>query len=337
MTPPPPTVPETMRALLLTDQGPVLRRDLPTPKPQPGEALIRVRLAGICATDLQLLAGYKGGHRGVLGHEFVGEVVAAPGGEEWLGRRVVGELNVGCGQCDLCRQGLEKHCRQRQSLGIIGRDGAFADYLTLPLANLHPVPEALPDEQAVFTEPLAAALQVLEQVAIRPSSRVYVLGDGRLGLLVAQAIHRTGCDLTAIGRHPEKLVILSRRGIPTAVVDNPPDFTRLAAHPADVVVEVTGSPGGFATALELLRPAGSLVLKSTFAAPLADFPVSRLVVDEIQLVGSRCGPFPPALRLLLAGAVEVTALIHARYSLDDAVAALEHARRPGVLKVLIQP
>ena len=337
MTPTRPAIPETMRGLLLTDQGPVLRRDVPTPKPRPGEALIRVRLAGICSTDLQLLRGYKGGYRGILGHEFVGEVVAAPGGEEWLGRRVVGELNVGCGECDLCRRGLEKHCRQRQSLGIIGRDGAFADYLTLPVANLHPVPEPLPDDQAVFTEPLAAALQVLEQVPIPPSSRVYVLGDGRLGLLVAQVVHRTGCDLTAIGRHPEKLVILARRGLPTAVADNPPDFTRLAAHPADVVVEVTGSPGGFATALELLRPAGTLVLKSTFAAPLADFPISRLVVDEIQLVGSRCGPFPPALRLLLGQEVDVTSLIHARYSLDDALAALEHAGRPGVLKVLIQP
>ena len=154
---------------------------------------------------------------------------------------------------------------------------------------------------------------------------------------MAQVVHRTGCDLTAIGRHPEKLIILARRGIPTAVADNPPDFTRLAAHPADVVVEVTGSPGGFTTALELLRPAGTLVLKSTFAAPLADFPISRLVVDEIQLVGSRCGPFPPALRLLLGQEVDVTSLIHARYSLDDALAALEHAGRPGVLKVLIQP
>ncbi len=329
--------PAEMRALVLTDQGPRLREDYPTPRPKSGEALVKVRLAGVCSTDLELVAGYKGGYRGVLGHEFVGEVVDAPSAAEWIGRRVVGELNIGCGECDLCRRGLHKHCRNRQSLGIINRDGAFADYLTLPIANLHVVPDGLTDEHAVFTEPLAAALQILEQVSIRPDSRAYVLGDGRLGLLVAQVLSRTACDLTVIGRHPEKLLILTRLGIHTVVADNPADMTGLLAHPADVVVEVTGSPGGFASARELVRPGGTIVLKSTFAGPVPQFDLSSLVVDEITLVGSRCGPFPPALRLLRSGAVTVTPLIHHRFSLDEGVAALEAAAARGVLKVLIEP
>lgn len=326
-----------MRALLLTDDGPRLVHDYPIPRPGPNEALIQVRLAGVCATDLQLLAGYKGGYRGVLGHEFVGTVTGASGHPEWVGRRVAGELNIGCGQCDLCRAGLGKHCRRRQSLGIIRRDGVFADFLTLPLANLHPLPDSLPDEQAVFVEPLAAALQLLEQCHLRPDQRVYVLGDGRLGLLVAQVLARSGCDLTAIGRTPAKLAIVGARGIATARSDQPDDLARLLARPADLVVEVTGSPDGFALARQLVRPGGILALKSTFAAPLPAFDISALVVDEITLLGSRCGPFAPAIRLLAEGAVSVTPLIHARYGLDDGLAALAHAGQRGVLKVLIQP
>lgn len=326
-----------MRALLLTDDGPRLVHDYPTPHPGPDEALIQVRLAGVCATDLQLLAGYKGGYRGVLGHEFVGEVVNAPGHPEWVGRRVAGELNIGCGHCELCRAGLGKHCRQRQSLGIIRRDGAFADFLTLPIANLHPLPTPLPDDHAVFVEPLAAALQLLEQYHLRPEQRAYVLGDGRLGLLVAQVLARTGCDLTAIGRTPAKLAILGQRGIATARSDQPDDLARLLARPADLVVEVTGSPDGFALARQLVRPGGTLALKSTFAAPLPAFDISALVVDEVTLLGSRCGPFAPAIRLLAEGAVDVASLIHARYRLNDGLAALAHAGQRGALKVLIRP
>ncbi len=207
-------IPQSMQALLLTDDGPIVRNDYPTPAPQPGEALIHVSLAGICSTDLQLMAGYKGGYRGVLGHEFVGTVVSAPGDESWIGRRVVGEINIGCGQCSLCRRGQHKHCRQRQSMGIIGRDGAFADYLTLPLANLHAVPEAVSDEQAVFVEPLAAAFQILEQVHLTPDSRVCLLGVGRLGLLVAQVLASTNCDLTVLVRNRNKETLLAELGIP---------------------------------------------------------------------------------------------------------------------------
>ncbi len=327
----------TMRALTLTDHGPEIQTDYPTPQPQAGEALIRVRLAGVCATDLQLLAGYKGGYRGVLGHEFVGEVVNAPDGPTWVGRRVVGELNIGCGQCSLCQRGLGKHCRQRQSLGIIGRDGAFADYLTLPLANLHVVPESLADEAAVFVEPLAAALEILQQVHVLPAMRVYVIGDGRLGLLVAQVLALTGCDLTVIGRNPSKLKLLSQFGILQQVVATPETLAGLATQPADLVVEVTGSPTGFASARQLVRPQGTLVLKSTFAGVPPVLDLSSLVVDEITLVGSRCGPFSPAIQLLMSGRIQVTPLIQARFPLADGLVALYHAGQKGVLKVLITP
>jgi threonine dehydrogenase-like Zn-dependent dehydrogenase len=326
-----------MRALVLTDDGPQLYTDYPLPQPATGEALIRVRLAGVCATDLQLAAGYKGGYRGVLGHEFVGEVTAAPSDPAWVGSRVVGELNVGCGHCLLCRRGLRKHCRARQSLGIIGRDGAFADYLTLPLANLYTVPATLSDEQAVFCEPLAAALEILEQVHITPASRVFVVGDGRLGLLVAQVLALTGCDLTVLGRNPAKLAILTSLGIERTALVSPATLAGLAAHPADVVVEVTGSPGGFDQARRLVRPQGILLLKSTFAGSLPNFDASSLVVDEVTVVGSRCGPFLPALSLLAADRVQVTPLIHARFPLEDACVALHYAGQKGVLKVLIRP
>lgn len=326
-----------MRALVLTDDGPQLHTDHPAPRPQAGEALVQVLLAGVCATDLQLVAGYKGGYRGVLGHEFVGVVVDAPDAPEWLGRRVVGELNVGCDACHLCRRGLGKHCRLRQSLGIIGRDGAFADYLTLPVANLHAAPDTLADEEALFTEPLAAALEVLEQVKVTPSTRAFVVGDGRIGLLVAQVLALTGCDLTVLGHHPAKVRLLADLGVQRAVVPTPAQLDDLYAQPADLVVEATGAPGGFAQALRLVRPLGTLVLKSTFAGALPAFDVSQLVVDEITVIGSRCGPFPPALNLLAAGRVQVRPLIHARFPLTDGVAALKHAGQKGVLKVLIQP
>lgn len=336
-----------MRALLLTDDGPQLSRNYPTPTPQPGQALVRVTLAGICATDLQLVAGYKGGYRGILGHEFVGIVEYAPGHEEWVGRRVVGELNIGCGRCTLCRRGLAKHCRARQSLGIIGLDGAFADFLVLPIANLHalsPLTDqedewslpALPDEVAVFVEPTAAALQIREQLAISPSMRVYVIGSGRLGLLVAQVLALTGCDLTVIGRTQATLALLKATGLPLRThCTGTTELTPLLESPADVVVDVTGAPDGFALARSLVRPGGTILIKSTFAGTLKEFDLSSLVVDEISLVGSRCGPFAPAIRLLARGLVKVNPLIHSRYPLEQGVDALHIAGEPGVLKVLL--
>jgi threonine dehydrogenase-like Zn-dependent dehydrogenase len=276
----------------------------------------------------------------VLGHEFVGEVTAAPAAPEWVGRRVVGEINIGCGECCLCRRGYRKHCRQRQSLGIIRRDGALADYFALPVANLHPVPDAVSDEQAVFVEPLAAALEILEQVHVTPDLRVLVVGDGRLGQLIAQVLALTGCDLTVLGRHAGKLRLLEAVGAGRTLLATPEVTEALAADPValiDLVVEATGSPDGFATAQRLVRPGGTIVLKSTFAGGLPDFDISRLVVDEITLVGSRCGPFGPALRLLESGRVQATPLIQARFPLENAVEALAFAGRKGVLKVVVTP
>jgi len=325
----------TMQALVLGDRGVRFRTDVPVPELEPGWARIRVRMAGICATDLALVAGYKGGYRGILGHEFVGQVEDAPEHPEWVGRRVVGEINIGCGGCERCRRGLAKHCRRRRVLGIWGHPGAFATYLALPVANLHPVPPHLPDAHAVFVEPLAAALQILEQVSVRPDTRAYVLGDGRLGLLVAQVLAQTGCDLLVLGRNPDKLAILDARGIATvSVAGEVPE--ELLAAPADVVVEVTGSPAGFQVARSLVRPGGTLVLKSTFPGGIDAFDVSGLVVDEVTVVGSRCGPFPPALRLLARQAIQVEPLIQRVYPLEEGVTALEDAARKGVLKVLLR-
>ncbi|GIK72301.1 MAG: alcohol dehydrogenase [Chloroflexota bacterium] len=326
----------TMRAAVVGEHGLVVRDDYPLPTAQEREALIRVRLAGVCATDIELLRGYKGGFRGVLGHEFVGEVIRAPADPSWEGRRVVGEINVGCGQCNFCRRGLGKHCRRRTSLGIIGRDGVFAEYTLLPVENLHAVPDHVSDEAAVFAEPLAAAYELLEQADIGPGQRVTVLGDGRLGLLCAFVLAQTGCDLTVIGRNPEKLALLTGTGA-HIVLASPDTLDRLADDPADIVVDATGACTGFFTALRLVRPLGVLMLKSTFADRVNDFDLSRLVVDEITIVGSRCGPFAPALAALVSGAIDPRPLIHAEYSLEHAAAAIARAGEKGVLKVLIRP
>ena len=319
-----------MRALLC-DNG--LRYDptYPDPVPPPGEALIRVRLAGICNTDLELVRGYLG-FRGVLGHEFVGEVVQASD-PAWLGRRVVGDINAACRsqQCEACNAGRHTHCPNRTTLGIAGRDGAFADYLVLPLANLFSVPDHVPDESAVFTEPLAAACEILEQIKIAPTDRVVVLGDGKLGLLVAAVLRLTGAELTLVGRNRNKLAIAEGWGVPVRLAD-----VTLPAQAADLVVECTGSPQGFESARRLLRPRGTLVLKSTYHGALS-VDMSGLVVDEITLLGSRCGPFAPALRLLAAGLVDPRGLISETFALNQAAAAFAHAAAPGVLKVLLAP
>lgn len=316
-----------MRALLL-DEEIYLSEDYAAPKPPPGEALIRVKLAGICNTDLELVRGYMQ-FRGVPGHEFVGVVERAPGAERWEGRRVVGDINAACGDCPTCLAGRPTHCPNRTTLGIDGRDGAFAEYLTLPVRNLHAVPEGLSDDRAVFTEPLAAACEILQQVHVHPTDRVVVLGDGKLGLLCAQVLALTGCDLTAVGHHRENLEILSGRGISTAMED------RSVEAGADIVVEATGHPSGYAAARRLVRPRGTMVLKSTYHGS-TDANLTMVVVDEVAMVGSRCGPFAPALRLLEMGLVDVTSMIEARYPLTEAPAAFERAAGSGVLKVLLE-
>ncbi len=314
-----------MRAVAVYDGRLQLLPEAPEPDCGEGEALIRTRLAGICNTDLELVRGYYN-YQGILGHEFVGEIVAGP--EAWLGRRVVGEINVACGTCDFCLAGVPSHCRHRTVLGIQGRAGAFAEYLTLPVRNLHAVPDQVSDTQAVFTEPLAAALQVEEVAHIRPSARVVVLGAGKLGMLVAQVLRLIGADLTTVVRHEKQSQLLARWGIRSA------HFQEMPPAQADVVVDCTGREEGFAHALQLLRPRGTLILKSTYhGLPQAD--LTHIAVQEVTVVGSRCGPFDAALRLLAAGAVDVEALIEHRFSLLDGVKAFEMAARPGVLKVLL--
>jgi threonine dehydrogenase-like Zn-dependent dehydrogenase len=296
-----------------------------------GEALVRVRLAGICNTDLEIVRGYAG-FEGTLGHEFVGVVEESPD-PSWVGDRVVGEINAGCGDCVRCQAGDPRHCDGRTVLGIVGRDGAFADLVRLPLANLVRVPEGVSDRQAVLTEPLAAAGEILNQTAVGPGHRVAVLGDGKLGQLIARVLATTGCRLLLVGKHPRKLALAERAGVEGRLVDD------LAVSPAerfDLVVEATGSPVGLARALEWVRPRGVVVLKSTFHGPVT-VDTSRLVVDEITLLGSRCGRFDQALALLAAGEVEVDSLLEAQYPLTEGVAAMAHAARPGVMKVLLEP
>jgi alcohol dehydrogenase len=316
-----------MRALVYDGQL-ELQTAYPQPVPAGGEALLQVKLAGICNTDLEITRGYMG-FRGVLGHEFVG-VVERCDDPTLVGQRVVGEINCYCGACPTCLAGNPTHCPQRTTLGIDRHDGCMADYCVLPARNLHVVPEHVSDEQAVFTEPLAAALEILEQVHIRPTDRVVVIGDGKLGLLVAQVLRLTGCDLLAVGRHDDKLAILARQGIVTCPSVDCPE------EQADIVVDCTGQAEGFLTARAMVRPRGTLVLKSTFHGQ-NEVNLTSLVVDEVKIVGSRCGPFAPALRLLDQRLVDVEALITSIHPLEDAVAAFGRARTKGTLKVLVRP
>ena len=314
-----------MRALSF-DGARVAVRDLPLPRADDASALVRVTLAGVCNTDLELVKGYMG-FRGVLGHEFVGTVAEGPA--SLLGERVVGEINFACGACTHCTAGLARHCPSRDVMGILRADGAFAEFVRVPIANLHPVPPSVPDEVAVFAEPLAAAFEILEQVHVEPGMDCIVLGDGKLGLLAAQVLQAAGAEVLAVGRHPEKLAVLRRRGIQTRLASDAP------LGPASLVVEATGSALGFARAVAALRPRGTLVLKSTHAEqPSVD--LAPLVIHELHVIGSRCGPFPPALRALETDAVDVRSLIHARLPLARADEALRKAAEPGLLKVLIE-
>ncbi|HVF42891.1 MAG TPA: alcohol dehydrogenase catalytic domain-containing protein [Pyrinomonadaceae bacterium] len=320
-----------MKALRFDEEG--LRVAEVAAPSRTGEALVRVTLAGVCNTDLEIARGYAG-FRGTPGHEFVGVAESAPGAPELVGRRVVGEINAGCGACGLCATGDPRHCPRRTVLGIVGRDGAFAEFLQLPAANLLPVPDEVPDERAVFTEPLAAACGITERVSVRAGERVAVIGDGKLGLLCAQALKvMTGAGVTLVGRHPSKLDIARRRGVETMTTG---ELSSSHARAFDVTVEASGSSGGFETALRLLRPRGTLVLKSTFHGT-TELNAAPVVVDEISIVGSRCGRFAPALELLTRDRVEVDALIHEEFPLSEGARAFERAAAPGVLKVLIRP
>ena len=284
-------------------------------------------LAGVCNTDLELVRGYYP-YTGIPGHEFVGVVESAPEWPAWEGQRVVGEINAACGACPTCQAGRPSHCERRTVLGIVNRNGAFARHLILPVANLHAVPDGLPDDTAVFTEPTAAALEIQQQVRITSNDRVVVVGPGKLGHLVAQTLAAAGCDLLVVGRSPRSLELLAARGVPTGTAE------AIEERGADIAIECTGSPDGFEVARRAVRPRGTIVLKSTYEGRTS-LDMAPLVVDEITLVGSRCGPFAPALDLLARGTVDPSPLVEERYDLSDAVAAFEHAARPGTLKVLV--
>jgi threonine dehydrogenase-like Zn-dependent dehydrogenase len=317
---------KTMQGVWL-DGALSVRADLPLPRAGPGWALVRVRLAGICGTDLQLLRGYYP-FRGVIGHEFVGEIVEAETAPERVGERVVGEINLGCGGCVECLAGRPGHCEKRKVVGLRDRDGAFAQWLALPLGNLHRVPDAVPDEAAVFAEPLAAALAITQQVSLRPEDRVLLVGAGRLGQLIARVLVLHGCDLAVVARHRRQRELLEAAGIPWV------DEASALRGGCDMVVEATGSPQGLELARRALRARGTLVLKSTYRGSVT-LDLASLVVNEQRLVGSRCGPFAPALRLLGAGLVDPLPLIEVRYPLVEAPAALARAAGGGVLKVLL--
>jgi threonine dehydrogenase-like Zn-dependent dehydrogenase len=291
---------------------------------------VRVIVSGICNTDLEIARGYVG-FNGTIGHEFVGVVEQCPD-RSLVGHRVVGEINAGCGKCELCVAGDPRHCPSRTVLGIVGRDGAHAEYLQLPVSNLLTVSSRIPDEHAVFVEPLAAACAISERISISRQTRLAVVGDGKLGLLCAQTLALSGAQLLLIGKHSEKLRIAERLGIETEVLAK----AEKRAREFDVVVEASGAAEGFALALKLLHPRGTLVLKSTFHGT-TEINAAQIVVDEISIVGSRCGRFGPALDLLKKGAIDLDSMISEEYPLSKAMFALDRATEKGVLKVLLRP
>jgi len=316
----------------------------PIPKLKPGWALIRVRIAGVCNTDVEILRGYHQFH-GVPGHEFVGEVVdvaaiSAATKKKWVGQRVAGEINVACSAygykpvCAFCRRGLKTHCVRRTVLGIVAHDGAFAEYLALPLGNLHRVPANVSDEKAVFIEPLAAACEILDQIAIRRFPNAAVLGDGKLAMLIAFVLRARGSKVTLYGKHQGKMKLARRAEIRTRKVRGDATDLKTVRDTFRLVVEATGSPTGLALAQQMTEPRGTLILKSTFhgAAPVETWPI---VVKEITVVGSRCGPFAKAIALLRSGKVDPTPLISRRFTLKDATKAIGFAQKRGVIKVLL--
>jgi threonine dehydrogenase-like Zn-dependent dehydrogenase len=328
----------------LIEKGKLKAASRPVPKLRPGWALVRVRLVGICNTDAELLHGYYN-FRGVPGHEFVGTVEEVRGAtaaekKKWLGQRVCGEINISCRAlgrrpiCDFCRRGLKTHCEHRTVLGIMGHPGAYAEYLTLPLENLHRVPESVSDERAVFVEPLAAACEILEQVDVRKIREAAVLGDGKLAQLIARVLRTAIPRVVMYGKHEKKLALAHRAGVATKKVRGDASDLKCVPERYRMVVEATGSPTGLALAMQMTQPRGTLVLKSTFhgAAPVETWP---MVVKEITVVGSRCGPFTKAITLLGSGKINPTPLITRVFPLGKAPEAIAHAQRAGVMKVLL--
>jgi len=313
------------------ESGRVEVRRQPLPRVPDGFARIRLLASGICSTDLELQRGYYG-FSGTPGHEFVGVVVTVSGvGAEWIGRRVAGEINLACGHCDWCARGLGRHCPTRTVLGIVKHPGAFREFLTLPIHNLHRVPDSISDEQAVFIEPVAAACEILDQVKIPKGDRVALLGDGKLGLLVAQVLQAHGARVHLFGRHRDKMHLVEKAGITTELLPN-----KLPERAYRWVVDATGSPAGLRAAVAMSEPRGTIILKSTVHG-LVTIDTAPVIVNEVTLVGSRCGRFEPAIRLLASGRVNVAPMISAEYGLDRAPQAFKSAGTKGVLKVLLRP
>ena len=320
-----------MRAVVF-DEGLKLDKNYPKPLPQKGEALIRVILAGICNTDYEITKGYMG-YRGILGHEFVGVVEEVNGGDSsWIGKRVVAEISWGCDNpnCEWCAKKNYRHCPNRHTIGIWKKDGCFADYITLPTNILFEVPDNVSDEQAVFVEPLAAACEITEQLHIEPMKKVIVLGDGKLGLTTALALNAQNLDVLLVGKHQNKLDIAEKQGVKTVLLNS---FTPEKIY--DVVVEATGTASGFETSIALTKPRGVLVLKSTVATG-KELNLAPIVIDEITVLGSRCGQFPPALRLLKNNRVDFKSFISGVYSIDNAIEAFEANKQKDTLKILIK-
>ncbi len=318
-----------MKALIYENNHLKLDKNFPKPERKPGEVLIRVLTAGICSTDLEIMKGYKN-FSGVLGHEFIG-VVEEADKSDLKGKRVAGEINCGCGQCEYCLRGNPAHCPHRTVPGILGRNGTMAEYCVLPKENIHVVPDTLPTREAVFAEPLAAALAITRDVHIKPTASVLVIGDGKLGLLIAQVLKLTGCSLLVAGRHPEKLNILEKMDIAVCL-----EKELFLPEKTDIVVECTGTPQGAVRAVEYVKPGGHIILKSTFKGS-GSLDLTSLVVNEITLTGSRCGPFAPALRLLARKLVHTAPLLDREFPLDQGIDAFAYAAEKGRLKVLITP
>ncbi|MDD3471621.1 MAG: alcohol dehydrogenase catalytic domain-containing protein [Syntrophaceae bacterium] len=316
-----------MKALVFDGQLSV--KDIHIPVPRDDEALVKVGLAGICMTDKEIVKGYMN-FNGVLGHEFVGHVESAKD-PSLLGKRVVGDINAGCMRCEFCLKGLQRHCSNRSVLGILSRNGAFAEYLTLPVGNLHIVPENIPDESAVFVEPLAAALEIAEQIHVEPNLEVLIVGDGRLALLTCMVLRLTGCSITVLGKHADKLKMFEAYSVNTMLFKDIDGMDKSY----DMVVEASGNPSGWQTAVKLVKPRGVIALKSTYHGDFS-FNPAPLVINEVSVIGSRCGQFEPALRLLSSGLVDPRHLISGIFEIDDSLRAFEAANSSNVFKILIK-
>lgn len=317
-----------MKAIVFDDELKI-DKNYPMPEPKDGEALVKVVLAGICNTDYEITKGYMG-YKGILGHEFTGIVESVNSSDKsLLGKRVVGEINLGCEQCEWCKKGLQRHCPNRGTLGIWQKDGCFAQYVTMPLNNLIEIPDSVTDKEAVFIEPLAAALEILEQLHIKPIDKVLVLGDGKLGLTTALALNASGLDVTLVGKHQNKLDIAKKQGVKTQLLCD-----KSQSRDYDIVVEATGSLSGFETSISSVKPRGTLVLKSTIAAS-KEFNFAPIVIDEITVLGSRCGQFKPAMRYLEQKKIDFSPFISGVYNIDHALEAFEKNKDKDTLKILI--